>query len=85
MYMDSQKWFKGRLYGVYFLIYGVLRFALNFLRRGTTPFVWIIPAGHFWSLISIGLGITWILLYRSKEPQTPKKEEQIVETETRDI
>lgn len=76
MYMDSQKWFKGKLYGVYFLVYGVLRFALNFLRIGITPFVWFIPAGHFWSLISIGLGIAWILLYKSKEPKEPITEEQ---------
>ncbi len=61
LYMDSQKWLKGRLYGVYFLIYGVLRFTLNFLRIGIKPFIWIIPAGHFWSIISIILGILWIM------------------------
>lgn len=66
LYLDSQKWLKGRLYGVYFLVYGILRFALNFLRIGIKPFVWFIPSGHFWSLISIGLGIAWILLYKSK-------------------
>lgn len=76
LYMDSQKWFKGKLYGVYFLVYGVLRFALNFLRIGISPFVWIIPAGHFWSLISIALGIAWILLYKKKEPELLTTEEQ---------
>ena len=84
LYLDSRKLFKGRLYGVYFLVYGILRFALNFLRRGLTPFVWFIPAGHFWSLISIGLGIAWILLYKPKVTEVPKIEEQIVEPETGD-
>ena len=66
LYLDSQKLMKNRIYGVYFLAYGILRFGLNFLRDGIKPFVWIIPAGHFWSLISIGLGIAWILLYNHK-------------------
>ena len=84
LYLDSQKLFKGRLYGVYFLVYGILRFSLNFLRRGLTPFVWFIPAGHFWSLISIGLGIAWILLYKPKGSEVPEIEEQILESEKRD-
>ena len=76
LYLDSQKLFKGRLYGVYFLAYGILRFALNFLRIGIKPFVWFIPAGHFWSLISIGLGIAWILLLKPKVVQETESEDQ---------
>lgn len=76
MYLDGQKLLKGRLYGVYFLVYGITRFALNFLREGISPFIWFIPAGHFWSLISIGLGITWILFYeRLKQIKNKNRQE----------
>ena len=75
IYLDSLKLLKGRLCGAYLLLYGILRFVLNFLRDGLTPFVWIIPAGHFWSLISIAAGIAWFLLYKEKEPQAPTTEE----------
>lgn len=51
---------KGRLYGVFFLLYGVTRFVLNFGRGGLTPFIWFIPAGHFWSIISMLIGIIWL-------------------------
>ena len=55
-----------RLYGHYIIYYGVTRFALNWFRYGLTPFVWILPAGNFWSLVSIALGAAWILLMRRK-------------------
>lgn len=47
---------EGKLYPLFLVIYGVLRFLLNLLRV-TEPFVWILPAGNFWSLISIAAGL----------------------------
>ena len=72
IYLDSQKLLKGKLYGVYLLLYGLLRFALNFMRDGLTPFVWFIPAGHFWSLVSMGFGIAWIMLLNPQNIQKIK-------------
>ena len=79
IYLDHLKLLKGRLCGAYLLLYGILRFVLNFLRDGLTPFVWIIPAGHFWSLISIAAGIAWFLLYKEKEPQAQAIEDSATE------
>lgn len=45
----------GTIYPWYMILYGASRFLLNLLRE-TTPFVWILPAGNFWSLISLALG-----------------------------
>jgi len=71
---------RGSIYPWYMIIYGVVRFALNFYRE-TTPFIGKLPAGNFWSLISIGLG--GVLLYwsfsnrkkveRSKHQNKPKR------------
>ena len=74
--LDNQGYMENRLYGIYFLTYGILRFGLNFLRDGIKPFVWFIPAGHFWSIISICLGIAWILLCKPKGVEVPKVGDQ---------
>ena len=53
---------KGKLYGYYLIFYGVTRFVLNWFRYGLTPFVWILPAGNFWSIVAVIAGIFWLLL-----------------------
>ena len=57
---------RGRIYGYYLLIYGIARFILNWFRYGVKPFVWILPAGNFWSLIAIVLGLGWLLFFRKQ-------------------
>lgn len=49
------------LYAWYLIYYGVVRFVLNGFRYGIKPFVWILPNGHFWALISILIGIVWLV------------------------
>ena len=58
--MGREKW-RGKLYPCYLLIYGGTRFVLNTLRD-TEPFVWLLPAGHFWSLIAMAIGALWLAL-----------------------
>ncbi|MBO2516780.1 MAG: hypothetical protein CW338_05795 [Clostridiales bacterium] len=53
----------GLIYPWYMVLYGASRFCLNLLRD-TEPFVWILPAGNFWSLISITIGLIWMLVYK---------------------
>ena len=60
--------YRGTIYFRFMIIYGSVRFFLNLLRD-TSPFIWILPAGNFWSIISVALGL--ILLYISKR-QKPK-------------
>lgn len=52
---------RGRIYPLFMVLYGGSRFILN-LCRETTPFVWILPAGNFWSLIAIVIGIVWLMI-----------------------
>jgi prolipoprotein diacylglyceryltransferase len=59
--------YYGYVYPWYMLIYGAVRFIMNFLRANTKPFVWILPAGHFWSLIAITVGGLWIILMRKRK------------------
>ena len=56
------------IYFWYMLFYGALRFILNSFRGGLVPYVWILPAGHFWALVSMVIGavLLWIQ-YRSKK------------------
>ncbi len=60
---------KGLLYPRFMTAYGAGRFFLNLLRK-TTPFLWILPAGNVWSLVSLAVGLAW--LRRGKEKQTAR-------------
>lgn len=58
LFMGKQ---KGKLYAWYLVLYGMSRFALNLLRE-TRPFIWILPAGNFWALISFVIGAVWLAI-----------------------
>lgn len=58
---------KNTLYGWYLILYGATRFVLNWFRYGVKPFVWILPAGNFWSLVAIAAGIAWLAAVKSKK------------------
>ena len=60
---------RGKIYPYFLIIYGCVRFALNWLRE-TTPFVWILPAGNFWSIIAIIIGALWIAVFNRKKVRT---------------
>ena len=64
--IETETEYKGSLYGWYFVIYGLTRFVLNWFRYGVKPFVWILPAGNFWSIISVVSGIIWLLIIKKK-------------------
>ncbi len=58
---------EGSLYSWYMIIYGATRFILNWFRYGVKPFVWILPAGNFWSVISIITGLIWLGILKRKK------------------
>ena len=62
---------KGKVYPVSMIVYGIVRFILNWFRE-TTPFIWLLPAGNFWSLIAIAAGLIW-LWYLKKHPQRKER------------
>ena len=56
---------RAQLYPWYMILYGVLRFVINGLRYGgTNPWILGLSPGHFWSLVSVTVGIVWLLLSR---------------------
>ena len=61
-----------QLYPWYMILYGILRFMINGLRYGVMDSqVLGLSLGHFWSLVSIAVGIVWLLL--SRDRKTAKK------------
>ena len=57
---------KNLIYPYYLILYGATRFFLNLLRGGLSPFVWILPAGNFWSLVSVCIGIGALFLIKRR-------------------
>jgi len=60
LHLERSEKNRGRIYGHYLIIYGIARFILNWFRYGVKPFVWILPAGNFWSLVAIAAGLVWL-------------------------
>ena len=46
------------------IIYGICRFALNFMRADLSIFLLGMPAGHFWSVVSVIVGAVWLYKLR---------------------
>ena len=63
---------RGVIYPMYMLLYGFTRFILNLLRE-TEPFIWILPAGNFWSIISMISGIVWMSVYEERHTKSRKR------------
>lgn len=61
----------GKIHPYYLLIYGVSRFILSFFRYDREPFVWLLPAGNFWSLCAVAAGVLWLAVLKHVQ----KKEE----------
>ena len=55
-----KKW-RGKIYPWYLVIYGSTRFILNFFRADIEPLLLGLPAGNLWSLLSIFIGILWLI------------------------
>ncbi|MGM9632061.1 MAG: prolipoprotein diacylglyceryl transferase family protein [Eubacteriales bacterium] len=70
LYFEKKEKYRGIYYPLYLVIYGTVRFVLNFFRGGLSPLVWILPAGHFWSIVAIIIGIMWLLLEQINEEKT---------------
>ena len=57
IYWEKRNINVDKLYPCFLILYGITRFILNSFRAGLSSFVWILPNGHFWSLVAITLGL----------------------------
>lgn len=57
----------GRIYPIYMVTYGITRFVLNLFRANQSVFLLGMAPGNFWSIISIMIGLAWLLFCRKKE------------------
>lgn len=69
--IGNKEKYKGLLYPIYLVCYGVIRFLINWFRDGAEPFVWILPAGNFWSVVSVLIGLAWIAMYVFLKRKSP--------------
>ena len=55
---------RGTIYPWYLIIYGGVRFVLNIFREEWVTTEMIMPFGNIWSLVSIAIGVLWLLWIR---------------------
>ena len=62
------------LYPWYMVLYGICRAILQCFRYGgTEPWALGLSQGHLWSLVSVTVGIVWLVLSRQKKPVAKKR------------
>lgn len=47
---------RGKIYPIFLVFYGMTRMVLNCFRGDLQSFILGLPAGHFWTLVSIAIG-----------------------------
>lgn len=59
-----------QLYPWYMILYGICRFVIQGLRYGgNNPWILGLSQGHLWSLVSIVIGTTWLVLNKARKPK----------------
>ena len=61
MILAIKKKCRGKVYAWYLVIYGTLRFVLNWFRKDNTPLLMCMPSGNWWSLLAVFIGLLWLL------------------------
>lgn len=52
---------KNNVFPIYLVLYGIVRFVLNYYRKDIAVF-YILPAGNFWSIISVMTGLFLVII-----------------------
>lgn len=55
---------RGTLFPWYMVIYGATRFVLNLFRAEKAVFLLGMTAGNVWSILSMIIGLTWLVLHK---------------------
>lgn len=59
------KKFRGKIFYLYLILYGITRFFLNAQRENQDHFLCGLPAGAFWSVCAVALGV-WLFMKANK-------------------
>lgn len=67
MHLERKPSFRRKIYPICIIAYGVIRYFLNFFRVEQTDFLFSMPAGNLWSLVSVVMGILLLVFCRTKK------------------
>lgn len=67
VYFEYKGKYDGALYAVTLIVYGASRFAINFLRWKQDEFLFGLPPGNIWSIVSIFIGIILFAIKKLKK------------------
>lgn len=64
----------GQVYPLYMILYGILRFAMEFFREEYTTNVGVLHLAHVWAIVSVVAGSIWLLkvnkiIFNRKKPE----------------
>jgi prolipoprotein diacylglyceryltransferase len=67
--------YRGLIYPIYMVSYGVFRFVVEFFRESTHPIVGAFHISHIWSILAIGVGClaAYLISRQNKQTKDPDK------------
>ncbi len=69
LYLSYNKNYRGRIYPITLVLYGIIRFILNFFRddwERTKSFNLPLPLGNIWALAAVIVGVIWLRTLKKK-------------------
>jgi len=60
--LEKTRWFRGRIYPICMVCYGVFRYILNSFRMEQSIFIFGMSPGSVWALCAIASGMIWIMI-----------------------
>lgn len=65
--VSKKKSNHGKIFPLFLILYGMSRFVLDFFRGETTPYVFGLSAGSFWSACAFIIGLIWLCIARGNK------------------
>ena len=66
LFMERKNLHRRSRYAVCLVVYGVLRFILNYFRWEQPEYVLGMAPGAFWSIVAILIGFSWVMVARRR-------------------
>lgn len=65
--LEKKPEFRNRIYPTFLILYGIVRYCLNWFRDTDAVFLLGLPPGNFWAFVAIVYGLLWAQILKRKE------------------
>lgn len=68
LFLERNKKLYGKIYPCFLIVYGLIRYVLNLYRLEQADFLFGMPAGNLWAVVSVLLGVAYLICKKDHQP-----------------